>query len=105
MLTYLPTHRRRPLADTLAIPQDGEGVSFQRLCVMVLFVGETPQRADGRVPMFGSPVEVAVGIAAATAKVMALFHSPQDEARSSHQIFQPTDGKSIHVSKTVCATQ
>jgi hypothetical protein len=56
---------------------------------MVLFVGETPQRADGRVPMFGSPVEVAVGIAAATAKVMALFHSPQDEARSSHQIFQP----------------
>jgi hypothetical protein len=68
MLTYLPTHRRRPLADTLAIPQDGEGVSFQKLCGIVFRMGETPRRADGRFPMFGSLVEVACGIAAATAK-------------------------------------
>ena len=49
-------------------PQDGEGVSFQKLCVIVFPVGETPRRADGRFPMFGSLVEVACGIAAATAK-------------------------------------
>lgn len=38
--------------------------------------------------MYGSPVEAAVGIAAATAKVWALLHPPQDDARPT-QFLRP----------------
>lgn len=76
-LLTLPTHKR--VKPPRAPSQSHKMARVFRFWGFVLWfhlVGENPRRADGRFPMFGSPVEVAVGIAAATAKVMASLHSP-----------------------------